>query len=190
MGRYSVRAKEERSALAPGREAAGGAAGAAAATRAHTVWRLLREGSGEVAALGVGAVVMLASTGAALAVPALFGRVIDSLQARPAAPTPAEAAEAAAALARNAAALVAASVASAVLSAAQSLIFSRAGERIIAGLRRRVFRALIEQECGFFDVSRTQELVSRLGGDTAMLKDAATSQLVAGMRQALPSRAA
>jgi ABC-type multidrug transport system fused ATPase/permease subunit len=38
------------------------------------------------------------------------------------------------------------------------------------------------QEIGFFDQARTGELISRLGGDTNVLKDAATSNISMGLR--------
>jgi ABC-type multidrug transport system fused ATPase/permease subunit len=190
MGRNSAKPAEARTALAPGREAP-----AAPHSKAHTIGRLLREGRAEASALAAGSLAMLLGTATALATPALFGRVIDTLQAQALATQAARGADAAAAaaaqetaraaLAADTVALVAVALASSVLSAAQSYLFGGAGERVVASLRRRVFRALLEQEVSFFDQSRTQELVSRLGGDTAQLRDAATVQVVAGVRQVL-----
>jgi len=199
MGKYTVKAPTEaRTALAPGREAQPSSApapAAAAKKKAHTIGRLLREGGAEASSLAAGSLAMLLGTATALATPALFGRVIDTLQAQALATRVAAGADAAAAaeaqhaaqaaLAADTAALVAVALASSLLSAAQTYCFSGAGERVVASLRRRVFRALLEQEISFFDVSRTQELVSRLGGDTAQLRDAATVQVVAGVRQVL-----
>jgi ATP-binding cassette subfamily B protein len=74
---------------------------------------------------------------------------------------------------------------SSCLSFAQTYLFASAGERIVADLRRRVFEALLRQEIAFFDVSRTQELTSRLGSDTAQVADAATTLVVGALRQVL-----
>lgn len=52
-----------------------------------------------------------------------------------------------------------------------------AGERVVARLRCRLYRAILAQEIAFFDQRKTGELVSRLGTDTTIVQGAATSSL-------------
>eukprot|EP00462_Mataza_sp_D1_P008354 CAMPEP_0175168416 /NCGR_PEP_ID=MMETSP0087-20121206/28940_1 /TAXON_ID=136419 /ORGANISM="Unknown Unknown, Strain D1" /LENGTH=564 /DNA_ID=CAMNT_0016458523 /DNA_START=72 /DNA_END=1763 /DNA_ORIENTATION=+ len=52
-----------------------------------------------------------------------------------------------------------------------------AGERVVARLRNRLFRAILWQEMGFFDTRKTGELVSRLGSDTTLVQQATTTAL-------------
>ena len=142
-----------------------------------SLWRLLAESRPERWLL-VGATAALAvSTVASLALPALFGRIIDSLTLR----SP-DADANNAALRLEIAALVGASVANAGFSFLRGYLFAVAGERVVARLRRRLFQALMAQEVGFYDQSRVGELVSRLGGDTTMLKEAATSNVSMALR--------
>src|SRR5512147_1924517 len=44
----------------------------------------------------------------------------------------------------------------------RAFLFQVAGERIVAGLRQRLYRAVLAQEVAFFDGTRTGELTSRL----------------------------
>ena len=50
-------------------------------------------------------------------------------------------------------------------------LFTGSGERTVARLRTRLFERLLHQEIGFFDQSRTGELLSRLGNDTQILQN-------------------
>jgi ABC-type bacteriocin/lantibiotic exporter with double-glycine peptidase domain len=52
----------------------------------------------------------------------------------------------------------------------QNFLFSLSGERMVARIRKRLFRALVEQEVAMFDVTRTGELTNRLSSDTTVLK--------------------
>jgi len=44
------------------------------------------------------------------------------------------------------------------------------GERLVARLRRQVYESVLQQEIGFFDETKTGEIVSRLGSDTQLLQ--------------------
>lgn len=65
-----------------------------------------------------------------------------------------------------------------LLSFVRSAIMGVAGERIVARTRTNVYAAILKQEVAFFDRTKTGELVSRLGSDTAVLQ--------VGTSQALP----
>lgn len=64
----------------------------------------------------------------------------------------------------------------------RSYLFNAASERVVARLRNRLFSTLMEQEIGFFDVTRTGELMSRLSEDTQIIKSAATTNLSDALR--------
>ena len=62
--------------------------------------------------------------------------------------------------------------------------FTLAGERVVARLRVRLFKHLSSMEVGFFDVTRTGELINRLSADTTILKDAVTINVSMALRWA------
>lgn len=64
----------------------------------------------------------------------------------------------------------------------RSYLFNSASERVVARLRNRLFSSLMGQEIGFFDVTRTGELMSRLSEDTQIIKSAATTNLSDALR--------
>ncbi|GMI17664.1 hypothetical protein TrLO_g10540 [Triparma laevis f. longispina] len=59
----------------------------------------------------------------------------------------------------------------------RGFIFNGAGERVVARLRIRLFKAILQQEIAFFDKNKTGELLSRLSSDTSKLQDAATASV-------------
>ncbi len=61
-------------------------------------------------------------------------------------------------------------------------LFTVVGERIVANLRRRLYEAVINQEIGFFDATKTGELTSRLASDTQVIQSAVTSNLSMALR--------
>jgi ATP-binding cassette, subfamily B, bacterial len=56
------------------------------------------------------------------------------------------------------------------------------GERVTADLRRRVFDHLLTLSPGFFEITRTGEVISRLTNDTTMLESAIGSSLSLALR--------
>src|SRR5256886_5910903 len=56
------------------------------------------------------------------------------------------------------------------------------GERVTADLRRRVFDHLLTLSPGFFEITRTGEVISRLTNDTTMLETAIGSSLSLALR--------
>jgi len=94
--------------------------------------------------LVVATVFLLVGGAASLAYPKVIGVLID------------------AALAGGAATIDRAAVAMAIIFAVQAVavalryyLFSIAGERIVTRLREQVYRSIIDQEIGFFDVRKT-----------------------------------
>lgn len=54
----------------------------------------------------------------------------------------------------------------AVFAFFRTLLFTLAGERIVATVRRMLFKNISIQEIAFFDVVKTGELINRLSSDT------------------------
>ena len=61
-------------------------------------------------------------------------------------------------------------------------LFTVAGERVVARLRKDLFRSIIAQEISFFDQSRTGELTNRLASDTTVLQNAVTVNVSMALR--------
>ena len=61
-------------------------------------------------------------------------------------------------------------------------LFSVVGDRIVADLRKDLYRAIIGREMGFFDANRTGELTSRLASDTQLVQNAVTNNLSMALR--------
>ncbi len=59
----------------------------------------------------------------------------------------------------------------------RTLFFGRVGHSVVRDLRSKLYEAVIRQPVAFFDRSRTGDLLSRLGNDTAMVQDAVSIRL-------------
>ena len=70
----------------------------------------------------------------------------------------------------------------AVFSMLRAWLFTVAGERVVARLRTDLYRAVIGQQIGFFDQSRTGELTSRLVSDTTVLQNTVTVNVSMALR--------
>jgi len=57
----------------------------------------------------------------------------------------------------------------------RSVLMGIAGERIVARLRTSLYAGMLRQEIAFFDATQSGELVSRLGSDTTVVKQAISS---------------
>jgi ABC transporter fused permease/ATP-binding protein len=66
--------------------------------------------------------------------------------------------------------------------AGRFILLGVAGERIVSRLRERLYRAILEQEIGFFDARRTGELTSRLSSDTTVIQSAVTANVATALR--------
>lgn len=74
-------------------------------------------------------------------------------------------------------------VAQALFGIAQGYLLAYAGERLVADLRRRLYRHLQGLSIGFFDGRRVGDLVSRLSNDVMTLRGALTSTLLNSLGQ-------
>jgi ABC transporter fused permease/ATP-binding protein len=72
----------------------------------------------------------------------------------------------------------------AVATAFRHVLFAVAGERVVARLRDRLYRTIVEQEVAFFDLRRTGELTSRLASDTGVLQSAVSNNVSHALRNA------
>jgi len=64
----------------------------------------------------------------------------------------------------------------------RSNLITVAGERLSAGIRRDLFKAVLSQDLAWFDKQRTGDIINRLSSDTAALQAALTSQVTGGLR--------
>lgn len=62
------------------------------------------------------------------------------------------------------------------------VLFSIAGEKIVMRLRMSLFSTLTTQEIGFFDVTRTGEMVNRLASDCSLIQNTVSVNLSMGLR--------
>jgi ATP-binding cassette subfamily B protein len=69
--------------------------------------------------------------------------------------------------------------------AGRAVLFSLAGERGVRRIRERLFQSLVSQEVAFFDATRTGDLVSRIGTDSASLQGLLSMHLSMALRHAL-----
>ena len=82
-------------------------------------------------------------------------------------------------------ALIALFVLQAIFVSVRYYLFTIVGERIVTDLRKRLFDAIVEQEIGFFDHTKTGELTSRLTSDTQILQNAVTVNVSMALRNLL-----
>ncbi|MEV0363339.1 ABC transporter transmembrane domain-containing protein [Nocardia fusca] len=127
---------------------------------------LLRGRRGEV---GLGALLLLAGTGMGIAQPMLTMRIIDAVSGG-----------------RTTAGLVALLVvvfmAQAVFDTFGNFLIARTGERVVLDLRARLVHRLLRVRMPVLDRMRVGDLTSRLGTDTAALRqDAVTSVIQFGI---------
>ncbi|KAG7543840.1 P-loop containing nucleoside triphosphate hydrolase [Arabidopsis thaliana x Arabidopsis arenosa] len=69
-----------------------------------------------------------------------------------------------------------------ICTALRAWLFNSASERVVARLRKDLFKHLMHQEIAFYDVTKTGELLSRLSEDTQIIKNAATTNLSEALR--------
>jgi len=67
----------------------------------------------------------------------------------------------------------------------RSWLLNWLGERVVADVRRQVFTRALALDVGFFETTRTGEVISRLTSDTALLQIVVGSTLAMGLRSAL-----
>uniref|UniRef100_A0A8C4E7W0 ATP-binding cassette, sub-family B (MDR/TAP), member 10 n=1 Tax=Dicentrarchus labrax TaxID=13489 RepID=A0A8C4E7W0_DICLA len=67
-------------------------------------------------------------------------------------------------------------------NAARVYLMQTSGQKIVRNLRASLFSSILRQEVGFFDRSRTGELINRLSADTAVVGRSITDNLSDGLR--------
>eukprot|EP00411_Alexandrium_monilatum_P005934 CAMPEP_0175307616 /NCGR_PEP_ID=MMETSP0093-20121207/64863_1 /TAXON_ID=311494 /ORGANISM="Alexandrium monilatum, Strain CCMP3105" /LENGTH=603 /DNA_ID=CAMNT_0016604103 /DNA_START=131 /DNA_END=1938 /DNA_ORIENTATION=+ len=133
--------------------------------------RILEAARGEWGWLAAGVAMLFLSSVPTLMMPLFFGRILDDIDLdRPAS-------ERRSAVNGHVIQLFAVLLVGAVATVLRAFIFNTAGERVVARLRVRLFRAIIQQEIAMFDKRKTGELLSRLTADATSLQDVATTNV-------------
>jgi subfamily B ATP-binding cassette protein MsbA len=118
--------------------------------------------------LSVAAVLMVISTGVSLSVPLVARQTLNSVvQTRQAT-----------ALDRLALALIGLLLLGGVIGYLQFLLMAYAGNRIVMGMRARLFAHLQRLPVAFFDHARSGDLASRLSNDVSLLQQTLTDDLI------------
>ncbi|VVB09240.1 unnamed protein product [Arabis nemorensis] len=130
--------------------------------------------------LVIGTIALLIASTTNLLVPKFGGMIID-IASRDA-NTPEQQAESIRAV-RNAVLIILLIVViGSLCTALRAWLFNSASERVVARLRKDLFKHLMHQEIAFYDVTKTGELLSRLSEDTQIIKSAATTNLSEALR--------
>lgn len=132
---------------------------------------IFRSAQQEWAWLFLGCVFLLLSLVPSMMMPIYFGRILDDIDLD----EPAEKRRSAVNL--HALQLLGLLGFGAVATLARAFVFNSAGERVVARLRIKLFRAIIKQDIAMFDKRKTGELLSRLTADTTSLQDVATTNI-------------
>ncbi|HVO18807.1 MAG TPA: ABC transporter transmembrane domain-containing protein [Anaeromyxobacter sp.] len=145
------------------------------ADRARTLRRLAGLLRQEAGTLAWATALLTLGAGLALVYPQGIRAIVDGALAR----------RDAARLARVAFLLGGLAVVQGLAVAGRHVLFALAGERGVRRVRERLFESLVSQEIAFFDASRTGELVSRIGADSAGLQGLLSAHLSMVLRHAL-----
>ncbi|VVB09207.1 unnamed protein product [Arabis nemorensis] len=130
--------------------------------------------------LVIGTIALLIASTTNLLVPKFGGMIIDIVSRDT--ETPEQQAESIRAV-RNAVVIILIIVViGSLCTALRSWLFNSASERVVARLRKDLFKHLMHQEIAFYDVTKTGELLSRLSEDTQIIKNAATTNLSEALR--------
>ncbi|MDZ4350700.1 MAG: ABC transporter transmembrane domain-containing protein [Xanthomonadaceae bacterium] len=81
--------------------------------------------------------------------------------------------------------LFAVAIVLAIATAGRFYFVSLLGERVVADLRRKVYNHLLSLDMGFFERTRSGELVSRLSADTELLRSVIGSSVSVALRSLL-----
>ena len=72
-----------------------------------------------------------------------------------------------------------------VAGLARSYLLAWIGERVVADIRAAVFRRVLGLDIGFFEITRTGEIISRLTADTALVQTMVGSSLAMAVQTAI-----
>ena len=157
--------------------------------------RLAQEARPESRMLIIATLALFVDTCVGLAIPAYFGKILDTASAGQSAlqppsiggsPVPEPDCQNASGAEGDAAAvaaieegrlatclsLIALTVIGSLCGATRDILFSVTGQRVVLRLRKRLFKHMMQQDVAFFDKTKSGELVNRLSADVMMLKSA------------------
>ena len=146
--------------------------------------RLVEEAQPERRMIGVATVALIVDTIMGLAIPRFFGLILDTATATSGAgcdtknssdTTNVEGAAMSAITHDRGTvtlSLVVVIIIASICGCARDILFSVAGQRVVLRLRKRLFTHMLTQDVGFFDKTKSGELVNRLSADVMMLKSA------------------
>ncbi|ESP02536.1 hypothetical protein LOTGIDRAFT_171935 [Lottia gigantea] len=126
------------------------------------ILRLIKLAKPEAGIISLAFFAMLGSSGVQIVAPLFFGKVVDAAQRNMDE------------LNNTVLILLFIYMGGALCSSARSWIFTLAGQRVVARLRKDLFKSVIKQEVAFFDTNRTGEICNRLSSDTQVLQNAVT----------------
>ena len=135
-----------------------------------TLWPFIRRHSGLFSAW---LVALACSSTATLSLPVAFRQMID------------HGFSSGANIDRTFAFVLAVIVALALATAARYFFVTLLGERVVADLRSRLYAHLLDLDAGFYDRSRSGELVSRLTADAELLRSVIASSMSVALRSSV-----
>ncbi|MBN3309253.1 ABCBA protein, partial [Amia calva] len=110
-----------------------------------------------------------------MSAPFFLGKVIDTIYTSPAQ-------DLSASLGSLCAMMAGVFLCGAAANAARVYLMQISGQQIVRNLRESLFSSILRQEVGFFDRTRTGELINRLSADTALIGHSITDNLSDGLR--------
>ncbi|CAN8233040.1 unnamed protein product [Cochlearia groenlandica] len=135
--------------------------------------------------LVIGTIALLIASTTNLLVPKFGGMIIDIVSRD--VKTPEEQSDSIRAVRNAVVVILLIVVIGSLCTALRAWLFNSASERVVARLRKDLFRHLMHQEIAFYDVTKTGELLSRLSEDTQIIKNAATTNLSEALRNVTTS---
>lgn len=136
--------------------------------------RILALARPELPILLVATVCLLLSSAASVAMPAFIGFIIAAITSK--GPDPTTELQQATLL------LVAIFSAGGLFSFLRGWLYTLAGERVVARLRRDLFKHLLGMSITFYDDNKTGELMNRLSSDTTVVQNTATVNISMALR--------
>ncbi|KAJ8393255.1 hypothetical protein AAFF_G00063270 [Aldrovandia affinis] len=118
---------------------------------------------------------LVVSSAVTMSAPFFLGRVIDTIYMNPAQ-------DFSSSLTSLCTVLCGVFLFGAAANTARIYLMQSSGQQIVRNLRESLFSSILRQELGFFDRTRTGELINRLSSDTAVIGRSVTDNLSDGLR--------
>lgn len=119
---------------------------------------------------------LLISSGVSMAVPFCIGKVIDIIY------TSAQEGNMKERLTSFCQIMIVVFIAGAIANFGRVYLMQTSGSNVVKRLREQLFTSIMRQEMGFFDKTKTGELVNRLSADTSLVGQSVTSNISDGLR--------